>query len=208
MRYFLISLLLLIWNITAIADELPDLGEYSETVLSTKTEQRLAKEFIQEVRQTVPILDDPVINNYIQTLGNKLTAHAHTKRKKFYFFVISDPSIKAFAGPGGYIGINSGTITTVNSESKLAAIMAHEIAHVTQHHLERLIASTKNTQMVATAGIPASILIGTTTNNKSISNAANSAALTSMAGATQHIINFTRKHEIEADNINLVSFWL
>lgn len=198
------TLLLLILSLTALGyEELPDLGEYSATLLSPQKQKQLGKEFIKEIRENVPILDDPIINDYITNLGNKLVSHANGKNRKFHFFIVKSSMINAFAGPDSYIGINSGTITTVKSESELAAVMSHEIAHVTQHHIERLIDTAKTTQITALASTLAAIVIGSLAKSDTTGNLASGVITSSMGGAVQHMINFTKQHEIEADNIGM-----
>ncbi len=199
----LLLLIVLFYSPLNAASELPDLGERSETLISKQEEKKLGDRFIKEILLTTEVIDDPIINDYVQKLGQKLVASSFTKRKDFHFLVIKDPSINAFAGPAGYVGINSGAIISTESESELAAIMAHEIAHITQHHIERLLSSAKTTQAIAAAGTLAAILIGATSTNKNAGNIANSATMISLGGATQHMINFTREHEAEADRIGL-----
>ena len=201
-KIFILPLLLL-YSVAVQANELPDPGERSATYLSPKMEKKLGKEFMKEVRLNLSILDDPIINDYIQNLGNKLAAHANAKNRKFHFFVVEDSMINAFAGPDSHIGVNTGTITAVTSESELASVMAHEIAHVSQHHIERLIKNAQFTSMAAMAGTLAAIIIGATSNSRSLGNAATGTVMASMGAATQHMINFTREHEIEADNIGM-----
>lgn len=215
---YIAILILLLWKIQAIAYELPDLGERSETLISSKTQRRMGKEFMKEVRLSTTVINDVIINDYIQHLGNKLALNANTKRRKFHFFVIDDQSINAFAGPDAHIGINSGTIIAATSESELAAVMAHEIAHVTQHHLERLLDRAKDAQILSTAGALAAMIIGATIPTKpstrtimdqtrgddtTLGDLATGLAVASVGGAVQHMINFTREHEIEADNIGM-----
>ena len=202
-QLLLVLLLALPWILVAKAEDLPDLGERSATYISPKAEKKLGKEFMKEVRLNVPILIDPIINDYIQNLGDKLASNANAKNRKFHFFVVNDPTINAFAGPDANIGVNTGTITAVGSESELAAVIAHEIAHVSQHHIERLIRNAKITSMAAMAGALAAIIIGSTSNDRSLGNMAAGTAMASMGGAAQHMINFTREHEIEADNIGM-----
>jgi beta-barrel assembly-enhancing protease len=202
MKLFFTLLIAVFWlGSTAQAYELPDLGEHSATILSPKEAKQLEKEFMKEVYSRLSILDDTIINNYIQNLGDKLAAHATTKNRKFHFFVVRDKSINAFAGPGGNIGIYSGTFIATHSESELAAVLAHEIAHVTQHHIERLIERAKNAQITAIAGMLAATIIGITAGGSG--NMATGAAMASMGGMGQHMINFTKDKEIEADNISM-----
>lgn len=187
----------------ALAYELPDLGEHSATIFTAKQEEMLGKLFFQEVKRSTPIVTDPIINEYIQTLGNKLASVSGSKRRSFHFFVVSDPDINSFAGPDGYIGINSGMILISRSESELAAVMAHEIAHVTQHHIERLYEQANSTELPALATMAAAVLVGATAHSNSLGSAATGAAMATMAGSEQHAINFTRDEEREADHIGM-----
>ncbi|EKE01680.1 MAG: peptidase M48, Ste24p [uncultured bacterium] len=182
------------------AYELPDLGEHSATILSTKEEKQLEKDFMKEVRSRMSILDDAIINDYIQNLGSKLASNI--KNRKFTFFIVNDPSINAFAGPGANIGIHSGIFAATRSESELAAVLAHEIAHVSQHHIEHIIERAKNTQITATAGALAALIVGMVTGG-SASNIATGATMASMGGAAQHMISFSKDKENEADYIGM-----
>ena len=203
LKIITIPLLLFFWCTVSGASNLPDLGEPSETFISRAKEKQLGREFMRMVRANLPLLKDTIINDYIQNLGNRLTSKTNTRGRKFRFFVVDDSAINAFAGPDAYIGINSGSIKAVQSENELAAIMAHEIAHVTQHHIARLINTAKKTQAAAAAGMLAALIIGSTGNSKSLNNLASGAAMASIGSATQHMISFTKEHEIEADNIGM-----
>lgn len=193
-----------IWISSACAYELPDLGEHSATILSPKEEKQMGKEFMQAVRSNLSIVDDSIINNYIQNLGDKLANNSNAKNKKFHFFIVLNPSINAFAGPGANIGIYSGTFIASRSESELASVIAHEIAHVTQHHIERLIERAKSTQVAATASALAALIVGTLTGTGDL---ASGAAIASMGGAQQHLLSFTKDNEVEADNIGMKTLY-
>jgi predicted Zn-dependent protease len=189
---------------TTLAYELPDLGEHSATILAPKEEKQMGKEFMQAVRSNLLILDDDIINDYIQNLGDKLAANSNAKNKKFNFFVVLNPAINAFAGPDANVGIYSGIFLATRSESELAAVLAHEIAHVSQHHMERLIERAKNTQLTATAGALAAMLVGMAAGSN---NMGTGAAMASMGGAQQHLLNFTKDKEIEADHIGMKTLY-
>lgn len=188
----------------AYAYELPDMGEHSATILTKKEEKQLGKEFMQAVRSSLTILDDSIINDYIQNLGDKLVANSNAKNKKFNFFVVLNPSINAFAGFDAYVGIYSGTIIATRSESELAGVLAHEVAHVTQHHMQHLIERAKNTQMTAAAGALAAVLVGVAAGANDV---ATGAAMASMGGAAQHLLSFTKEKEIEADHIGMKTLY-
>lgn len=189
---------------TYAAYELPDLGEHSATILTPNEEKQLGREFMLAVRSRLKILDDTIINDYIQNIGDKLANNSNAKNKKFNFFIVVDSSINAFAGPNANVGIYSGTFIASRSESELAAVIAHEVAHVTQHHMEHLIERAKNTQITAIASALAATIIGAATGTGS---AATGAAMVSMGGAQQHLINFTREKEAEADHIGMKTLY-
>jgi predicted Zn-dependent protease len=132
-----VMLLLPAPHVTALNTELPDLGNSAGSLLTPKRERDLGKAFMRSVRRTEKVMDDPLLSDYIRDLGHRLLNASGAQGTPFYFFLIDDPQINAFAGPGGHIGFYTGLILTTETESELAAVMAHEIAHVTQQHLLR-----------------------------------------------------------------------
>ena len=177
------------------ASELPEMGDPSATMLTPAEDYRLGQAFMRSLRQNVEINDDPELNAYINSLGYRLLAAADT-HLPFTFFIVDDASINAFAGPGGYIGIHSGLILAAKSEGELAAVMAHEIAHVTQRHLARAFQKASASQLQTAAAILAAILLG--------SPEFSAAMITSAAaGSIQQQLNFTRSHEQEADRVGI-----
>lgn len=177
---------------------LPEIGNSAWSVISPMQEKRLGEAFMREVRQTLAIADDPEITDYIRTLGERLTSNSDTQGRDFSFFVIESPEINAFAGPGGYIGINSGLILSTQSESELASVVAHEIAHVTQHHLARSFEKADRMSIPAMAALAAALIIGSRSGE-----AGQAAVAAAQAGAAQARINFTRGNEEEADRVGL-----
>ena len=178
---------------------LPDIGDPSGAVLSQVDEQALGEAFMREIRAQLPVVDDPEIADYIESLGYGLASRGEAQNAGFHFFVIASPVINAFAAPGGFIGINAGLIEASESESELAAVMAHEIAHVTQRHLARTIEFAQNMTLPALAGIIAAIALGVAGGGQA--GAAAAAALT--AGQAQLQLNFSRSNEQEADRVGM-----
>ena len=185
----------------ALADEalhLPEIGDPASQAVTPQQEQELGEAFYRRLRQTVEFVDDPEIVNYLRTLGNRLAAHSSEPGRDFTFFIVREDSINAFAAPGGYIGAHSGLILAARRESELAAVIAHEIAHVTQRHLARAYDSASRMNLPTAAAILAAILLSTQ------SGEAGQAALMSVqAGAIQRQINFTRSNEKEADRMGM-----
>ena len=155
----LIIVLSVISSLKTIASELPDMGDPSSTILSSEDDYRLGQAFMRSLRQNVEIIEDPELNAYINSLGYRLLSSTGSDLP-FNFFIVNDPSINAFAGPGGHIGIHSGLILAAETEGELAAVMAHEIAHVTQRHLARAFQKASNVQLQTAAAIIAAIILG------------------------------------------------
>jgi predicted Zn-dependent protease len=163
---------------------------------STSELEELEKEFIQLINRSDSVERNPLANQYINHIGNKLAHFGHIKAP--YFFIVKSREINAFAGPGGYIGINSQLILTTSNESELAAVMAHEIAHVRLHHLYSMIEHQKQMRVPMLASMLASIALGAL--NPTVGMGA---MMASMSGFSQDNINFTRSKEKEADRIGI-----
>ena len=201
--FILIAFLVMLIGSTSHAseNELPDMGSSSNTTLPLSMEQELGDYYIKILRQQLPIIDDPQIRDYINQLGFKLVAASDEARdREFYFFVINDSNINAFAMPGGYIGINSGLILNAESVDELAGVLAHEIAHVTQRHLARRLEQQQKLSLPTMLAALGSVLVLTQNPEAGV------AALSSIqAGATQVMINHTRGNESEADRVGIVT---
>lgn len=181
--------------------DLPDMGSSSDAILSTGAESRLGKAFMRSVRESLPVLDDPLLTSYIESLGRALLAADRDATGSFTFFVIDEPVVNAFAGPGGYIGVYAGLILAAETESELAAVMAHEIAHVTQRHLMRGVEDQSKLAIPATALLIAAAILGA-----QVSSDAGMAAVAGIQAATiQRQINFTRDNEKEADHLGITT---
>lgn len=174
---------------------LPEMGDSSATMLSAEEDRKLGQAFMRNLRGQVRIIESPEINAYINALGYRLLGSANSELP-FTFFVVDDPAINAFAGPGGYIGIHTGLMLAAESEGELAAVMAHEIAHVTQRHLARAFQKASLGNMQTFAALLAAILTGNP-------NIAQAAIAVSAAGNIQKQLNFTRDHEREADRVGI-----
>lgn len=200
MNKFLTLLFLSLFSIplTNFASELPDLGHPSEQILTPDEEAQMGLEFFKAIRAQVSLVSDPLINDYIQSLGQKLASNSPDQARTFNFFIINANEINAFAGPGGHIGINSGLFLAAKNESQLASVMAHEIAHVTQKHLTRAFQASEGASATAIASILAGILV-------SASDPTAGAAIMfgGAASGMQQQINFTRSNEYEADRVGI-----
>jgi predicted Zn-dependent protease len=101
---------------------------------STQQEVELGTQYAQQINQQLPIVQDAEVNRYINVLGDSIARLADDRQLEWQFFVVNDPSINAFAVPGGYIYVNRGLIERAANLSELAGVLGHEIAHVVQKH--------------------------------------------------------------------------
>ena len=179
---------------------LPEIGDPSGRLLTPAQERRLGEAFMRSIRGRMKVISDPISNSYIQNLGERLLSNSEVAGQAFHFFLVDNPSINAFAGPAGYIGINTGLVTATESESELASVLAHEITHVTQKHLLRRYDQLSQMSLPAQALILAALVLGASSDNPDMGVAA---ATGIQAGLIQKQINYTRANEEEADRIGI-----
>ncbi len=184
----------------AAAQSLPDLGDESQAMLAPAAERKLGEGVVRQIRSAGAYLEDPEVNDYLNELGHRLLAARVDSTFDFEFFAIADPSINAFALPGGFVAVHTGLILLAQSESELAAVLAHEISHVTQHHMTRMAAKTQRSILLSLAAL--AVAIAASRSSSSSASSASSAAIASaQALAIQNQLNFTRENEYEADRI-------
>ena len=193
---------LLIASTTARAQGLPDLGDASAATLSESQERTIGNRIMREVRVDPAYVDDPDVADYISALGNRLLSVAETPRRDLNFFVVQDDAVNAFALVGGHIGIHTGLLLLTQSESELAGVMAHEIAHILQRHQARTMHGQSRASWASLAALALAILAS---RGGSQGSQVTEAAVAS-AGALQlqNLIDYTREHEREADRVGLV----
>lgn len=195
-RYLLI--LLLFVQSPGIAEGLPDLGDASQAGFSPVQERQLGDRIMREVRAGRSFYDDAEATDYINSIGNRLVARGSDARQDFDFFLINDKSINAFALPGGYIGVHTGLLLAAQSESELAGVLAHEIAHVTQRHIARMLDQQRKSTVTSLAALAVAILAA-----RASADAAQAAIAFGQAGVIQSQLNFTRDNEREADRVGV-----
>ncbi|WP_407644440.1 beta-barrel assembly-enhancing protease [Dongshaea marina] len=179
-------------------NQLPDIGTAAVSTLSIEQEQRYGEAFMLLARAQLPVLNDPVLEVYINQLGNRLLSHADSVPFPFHFFLIQDNSVNAAAFLGGYIKVHTGLFLYASDESQLASVLAHEISHETQRHIARYLEDQSKTNAATLAGVIGSLALGI------INPAAGVAAMSTTVGLKiQSGINYTRENEYEADRIGM-----
>lgn len=178
------------------AAELPDLGEVSRKYFSDLDEQALSRTIMRDIYADPLYLDDPEVEAYLEQLGYRLVSVSSRNQRDFTFFVVQQPTVNAFALPGGNIGVHAGLLLTAQNESELASVLGHEIAHVTQDHIARMIASQAQSYWPSLAALGIALLAA-----RSNPQIANAAIVSTQALSIQNQLNYTRDYEREADRI-------
>jgi predicted Zn-dependent protease len=184
-----------------LGNDLPDLGGPANALISKAEEYQVGRMALREMRDQSLVLEDPEITDYIQQLGMRLASQAHDEGQSFTYNVLKEPVVNAFATFGGIVCINSGLILLADTESQLAAVVAHETGHVVQRHMARAIQAQSRMSLASTAALLAAILIGAASGAGG--QAAEGAIALSQATAFQQAMNYTRSQEIEADAVGI-----
>jgi predicted Zn-dependent protease len=177
---------------------LPDLGTSALQALPLEKEQAIGKVMMMQIRGSSPVVNDPVLDEYLTTIGRKLVANANDVRFPFSFFWINNPEINAFAFYGGHVGVHTGLIAQSDNESQFASVLGHEIAHVTQRHLARRMQQQQDNSALTIAGMIAGILATVVSPDAGI--AIISASQTQSAFSQ---LTHSRSAEQEADRIGM-----
>lgn len=188
---------------------LPDIGSSAGELLSPEEEVRYGAYVLFELRRAGYVLEDPLVDGWLESMGHRLAAASDRPTQHFNFFMLRDRQINAFATLGGYIGINAGIVLSAESEDEVAGVVAHEISHVTQRHVLRSVERAKKDQLpilLATLGVIIAAQ-GQSTNERTGRNSGTDAIQAAVIGgqalAAQRQINYTRSGESEADRIGI-----
>ncbi len=180
--------------------QLPEMGNPDISAFSPINEAALGKQLYRSIRRSRPIIEDPELNTWIQSLGNRLALSSPHAAGQLYFAIENNPTINAHALLGGVIIINSGLILNTQSESELAAVMAHEIAHVSQHHIARMLKGNHNNPFLTGLGILAGAVVASQSDKPDVARAIITGT---MALQAHNQIVFSHRAESEADRIGL-----
>ncbi len=180
--------------------DLPSLGDAGSEELSPAIERKLGEQIMLEVRRDPQYLSDTETSEYLNHLGYQLVAVSPSRSLDFVFFAIRDPMLNAFALPGGFIGVHTGLVLAAQSESELAGVMAHEIGHVTQRHIARMLAKQRESAVLALGALLLALL-ASRAGGSSSGDVAQAAIVGTQAAVIQQQLNFSREAEREADRV-------
>ncbi|MBK7300427.1 MAG: M48 family metalloprotease [Moraxellaceae bacterium] len=175
---------------------LPDFATFSTNAAQ---EYAIGRQFLRELRATTPVLSDPLLNNYLENLSYKLAFAAQSEHQQLQLVLLPDRNINAFAVMGGVIGVNAGLLLHADNEAEVAAVLAHELAHIDQHHYARATQAQSNDNMLYLAALLTSIALASVSN----SDAGLALGLSTQAALIDKQLGFSRLHEREADHIGM-----
>lgn len=191
------------WCASAQDTRLPDIGSSAGAVLSPAKQSEYGQMLLAQLRHYNYVLEDPLVDGWLRTAGTRLASSSDQPQQPFTFFMMRDRSINAFATLGGYIGMNAGLVLAAETEDEVAAVLAHEVAHVTQSHVLRGVERAQRDQVPMLLAMLGAIAVA----SQSGSNSSDDAAMAVLAGAQglalQRQIDYTRSNESEADRLGI-----
>ena len=179
--------------------KLPVLGDSLSGTISTQAEYEFGRELFRNIRRQTPLLNDPIMEEYISSLTYKLAVHSELTDHRLAFVLIDSPALNAFAAPGGIVGVNAGLFLNASNEGQFASVLAHELAHISQRHYARNVEQARNSTIPNIAGLLASLAIMAAAGGE----AGQAALMTSQAISHDNRLRFSRSHEQEADRIGI-----
>ena len=159
-------------------------------LLSTQQEVEIGQQAAREIERSLPIYRDPVVQGYVDSLGQALARHSRRTDIAYHIKVVDTDEVNAFAVPGGWLYVNRGLITTAENESEIAGVMGHEIGHVVGRHGARQI--TKQFGM----GVLIELAVGGSGDRTLARDVAGQFA---QLGAGLTLLKYGRDAELEAD---------
>lgn len=183
---------------------LPSLGNVAGADLTVMDERSLGEQLMRRVRADQTYLPDAEITDFLNRLGWRLVAAADPSPYDFFFFPIRDKTLNAFALPGGFIAVHTGLLVAAQTESELAGVMSHEIGHVTQRHIARMIENSKGSLAMTIGSILLAILAARA-GGSSGGDAAMGVVLGTQAAMLSKQLGYSRDAEREADRFGLTT---
>ena len=202
LRYSVLTLLALVLMSTPIKSAnitLPLLGDTSSGSISQQKEYELGRAWLKAYRSRINEHHDPLLTDYLEQLIYRLASRSQLQDHRLELIVVDNPTLNAFAVPGGVIGVHTGLFLFAKSEAQLSSVLAHEIAHLSQRHFARRLESRKKNQVANMAGLLASLVLAAT-----IGSDAGMAGLTAtQAMGRNESLRYSRQNEREADRLGL-----
>ncbi|MDQ3040278.1 MAG: M48 family metalloprotease, partial [Pseudomonadota bacterium] len=184
-------------------NRLPDIGSSAGEVITPTQQAEYGAMTLSQLRHYDYVLDDPLIDSWLQNMGNRLAAASDRPQQPFTFFMMKDRQINAFATLGGYIGMNAGLVLTARSEDEVAGVLSHEVAHVTQSHVLRAVERAERDSLPILLAMLGAIVVAQKAGGNSADDGTMAAIMSAQGLMAQRQIDYTRSNESEADRIGI-----
>jgi len=196
-RCFFLLIFTLSSSLTFADVELPTLGDTSSNTISPEQEKQLGEQWQRAFRAQVPTSSDPLVIDYLETLVNRLASYSQLRDKNIQLILVENPTLNAFAVPGGVMGVNTGLLQYAKTENQLAAVLGHEMGHLSQRHYARQLEQEKKMMVPMLAGILAGLALAANSDG----DGGMAAIMATQAAAQSARLSFSRQNEQEADRI-------
>ena len=197
---FIFALLITLSALTnGASNDLPSLGDSASGLISLDQEHKLGRIWLRNLRQQASTLHNPSLTEYTENLIYKLASNSQVQDRRLEIIILDNEQLNAFAVPGGIIGINAGLFLHAKTEAQFSAVLAHELAHLSQRHFARQVEESRKQAPIAMATLLGSIMLLATNNTE----AGFAGLMTSQAAATQLALSYSRDWEREADRLGL-----
>lgn len=180
--------------------QLPTIGGSGYSIISPQQEYNLGRAWVRILRGNAPLYEDALVSQYVEDLTWSLVQHSELVDRRLEIVLLDNPTVNAFAAPGGIIGVHTGLLLTAESEGQLASVLAHELAHLSQRHFASQLEEQRRNRPFQIASILGSILLGAATGDTS---AGVVALQSSFGSAAASRLAFSRQNEREADYIGM-----
>ena len=178
---------------------LPELGDSTSGLISSAQEHELGRAWLRVFRSQVDVIDDPLLQVYVEDLVYRLAVNSQLEDRRLEIVLVDNPTMNAFAVPGGIIGVHNGMFLYADTEAQLASVLSHELAHLSQRHFARSVEQQRRNSIPTMAGLLASIVLAATAGG----DAGMAAMTATQAAALQSRLNYSRQNEQEADRIGM-----
>lgn len=177
--------------------DLPSLGDTSSVTISPDQEKKLGEQWLRAFRAQVPTSSDPLIIDYLEKLFDRLLPYSQLETKRIQLVLVDNSTLNAFAVPGGVIGVHTGLLQYAKTENQLAAVLSHELGHLSQRHYARQLEMQQKMMIPMLAGMLAGLALAA----NSEGDGGIAAIMATQAAAQQARLSFSRQNEQEADRI-------
>ncbi|MGI9323201.1 MAG: M48 family metalloprotease [Pseudomonadales bacterium] len=185
----------------ARSQALPSMGDPASGVISPSEEKKIGQALLRQLRASSATLEDPLLKNHVEHLLYRLVTSSELKERQLSLVIIRSPDLNAAVFPGSVVMVSDGLFFHADTEQLLAAILAHELAHLSQRHFARMFTSQKKSQAISTVGLLAGLALMATGGTD-----AGLAAITSSQSYGQHgQLKYNRELEEEADRIGITT---